>query len=105
MTEFKNVTIAKEANFYFDGNVTSRTVFFSDGSKKTLGIMLPGNYEFTTEVKEIVEITLGELEVLTTEKEGWKKMGKGMQFEVEKNSTFKLKVTKIFDYCCSYIEE
>jgi uncharacterized protein YaiE (UPF0345 family) len=94
MTEFKNVTIAKEANFYFDGNVTSRTIFFSDGSKKTLGIMLPGNYEFTTEVKEIVEIT-----------EGWKKMVKGMQFEVDKNSTFKLKVTKAFDYCCSYIEE
>ena len=105
MTEFKNVTIAKGANFYFDGNVTSRTVFFSDGSKKTLGIMLPGNYEFTTEVKEVVEITSGELEVLATEKEGWKKMGKGMQFEVEKNSTFKLKVTEIFDYCCSYIEE
>jgi len=67
--------------------------------------MLPGNYEFTTEVKEIVEITSGELEVLTTEKEGWKKLGKGMQFEVEKKSTFKLKVTEIFDYCCSYIEE
>ena len=105
MTEFKNVTIAKEANFYFDGNVTSRTIFFSDGSKKTLGIMLPGNYEFTTEVKEVMEITAGELEVLVSEKVGWKKMSKGMQFEVAKNSNFKLKVTKIFDYCCFYIEE
>jgi len=52
-----------------------------------------------------VEITEGELEVLTSEIEGWKKMVKGMQFEVDKNSTFKLKVTKAFDYCCSYIEE
>ena len=45
MSEFKNVTIVKKANIYFDGKVTSRTVVFSDGSKKTLGIMLPGDYE------------------------------------------------------------
>ena len=46
--EFKDVTIVKKANIYFDGKVTSRTVIFSDGSKKTLGIMFPGDYEFGT---------------------------------------------------------
>jgi hypothetical protein len=39
--EFKNVTVIKKANVYFDGKVTSRTVIFPDGSKKTLGIMFP----------------------------------------------------------------
>ena len=34
MNEFKGVTIIKKANVYFDGKVTSRTVIFSDGSKK-----------------------------------------------------------------------
>jgi len=42
MSEFKNVTVVQKANVYFDGKVTSRTVIFPDGSKKTLGIMLPG---------------------------------------------------------------
>ena len=105
MSEFKNVTIEKQANYYFDGNVTSRTIVLSDGSKKTLGIMLPGEYKFNTSLKEIIEITSGELEVLISEEDGWKEMSEGMSFEVPKNSSFKLKVSKTFDYCCSYLEE
>jgi uncharacterized protein YaiE (UPF0345 family) len=49
MSKFENVTVIKEANVYFDGRVTSRVLEFADGSKKTLGIMLPGEYEFGTE--------------------------------------------------------
>ena len=41
---FENVTIVKKANVYFDGKVTSRTVLFADGTRKTLGIMMPGEY-------------------------------------------------------------
>lgn len=37
MSEFKGVTIVKKANIYFDGKVTSRSVIFPDGSRKTLG--------------------------------------------------------------------
>ena len=59
MQEFKNVTVIKKANVYFDGKVTSRTVLFSDGTKKTLGIMMPGEYEFGTADKEIMEILSG----------------------------------------------
>ena len=51
MSEFKDVTIIKKANIYFDGKVTSRSVIFPDGSRKTLGIMLPGEYEFNTDDK------------------------------------------------------
>ena len=49
MSEFANVTVAKAANIYFYGHVTSRAVTFADGSVKTLGIMLPGEYEFGTD--------------------------------------------------------
>jgi uncharacterized protein YaiE (UPF0345 family) len=41
--KFENVTIIKKANIYFDGKVTSRNVFFADGTRKTLGFMLPGS--------------------------------------------------------------
>ena len=54
MAEFKDVTIIKKANIYFDGKVTSRSVIFPDGSRKTLGIMLPDEYEFNTDDKEII---------------------------------------------------
>ena len=59
MSEFKNVTVVKKANVYFDGKVTSRTLLFPDGSKKTLGMMLPGEYEFGTASKELMEILVG----------------------------------------------
>ena len=37
--EFVNARIIKKANIYYDGKVTSRTVFTETGERKTLGIM------------------------------------------------------------------
>ncbi len=102
MSQFDNVTVLKAANCYFDGKVTSRTVLFKDGSKKTLGIMLPGEYEFGTAVKELMEITAGDLDVLLPGATTWKNFTAGTSFEVPAKASFKLKVKTITDYCCSY---
>jgi hypothetical protein len=104
MSEFKNVTIVKKANVYFDGKVTSRSVIFPDGSRKTLGIMFPGEYEFSTDEKEIMEIISGDLDVLITASEGWKSITSGQSFEVPAKSKFSLIVKSLTDYCCSYIK-
>lgn len=104
MSDFKNVTVIKKANVYFDGKVTSRSVIFPDGSKKTLGIMLPGEYQFNTDAKEIMEILSGDLEVLVSETEGWKSIKGGQAFEVPAKSSFSLKIKTITDYCCSFIK-
>ena len=101
--EFKNVTVVKEANIYFDGKVTSRTVLFGDGSKKTLGVMLPGEYEFSTSDREVMEILSGELEVLVPGSADWKRILGGTSFEVPANSKFGLKVKTLTDYCCSFL--
>jgi len=61
---FEDVTAVKKANIYFDGRVTSRTILFPDGSRKTLGVMLPGDYEFNTSAPEVVEVLGGEMQVL-----------------------------------------
>ena len=102
MSEFRNVTVVKKANVYFDGKVSSRTVLFPDGSKKTLGIMLPGEYEFGTAEKERMEILAGDLEVLLPGGDRWKAVKAGESFEVPAQSKFKLKVKSVTDYCCSY---
>jgi uncharacterized protein YaiE (UPF0345 family) len=104
MSEFKNVTIVKKANVYFDGKVTSRTVLFQDGTRKTLGIMAPGEYEFGTADKELMEILAGELDVLLPGGSVWKKIKGGESFEVPAQSKFNLKVITLADYCCSYIK-
>lgn len=104
MSTFENVNIVKKANVYFDGKVTSRTVIFSDGEKKTLGIMMPGEYEFGTADKEIMEILAGKLDVLLPGEEKWITIDGGEAFEVAANSKFKLIVKELTDYCCSYIK-
>jgi len=104
MSEFKNVTVIRKANVYFDGKVTSRTVIFPDGSKKTLGVMFPGDYEFGTAEKEIMEILAGELDVLLPGAAGWITVKAGGVFEVPAQSKFSLKVKSLTDYCCSYIK-
>ena len=104
MSQFDYVSVLKAANFYFDGKVSSRTILFADGSKKTLGVMLPGEYEFGTAEKEIMEITAGDLDVLLPGSEEWVKFTGGTEFEVPANSSFKLKVNEPADYCCSYIK-
>ncbi len=104
MAEFNNVTIVKKANIYFDGKVTSRTILFADGSSKTLGIMLPGDYEFNTAEKEVMEIISGDLEVLLPGIADWQKVKGGESFEVPANAKFSLKVKTTMDYCCSFIK-
>jgi purine/pyrimidine-nucleoside phosphorylase len=104
MSEFKNVTVIKMANIYFEGKVTSRSVVFPDGTKKTLGIMLPGDYEFGTGDKEVMEILSGDLDILLPGAGGWKTIKGGESFEVPARSKFSLRVKSVTDYCCSYIK-
>ncbi|GKT11776.1 MAG: purine/pyrimidine-nucleoside phosphorylase [Thiomicrorhabdus sp.] len=103
MSKFENVTILKEASVYFDGKVTSRTVLFADGTRKTLGIMMPGEYEFGAELAEIMEMQSGNVEVLLPGETEWKAIPNGTSFNVPANSKFSIKVNDIADYCCSYI--
>jgi len=104
MPQFNDVSVVKEANIYFNGNVTSRTVLFPDGSKKTLGIMLPGDYEFGTADKEVMEILSGDLDVRLPGSDDWKTFKGGDSFEVPANAKFALKVKTVTDYCCSYLK-
>lgn len=103
MAQFDNVSVVKQANIYFDGKVTSRAVLFADGSRKTLGIMMPGEYEFGTEQAELMEILAGDLEVLLPGQSEWQQIVGGQAFDVPANASFSLRVKQITDYCCSYL--
>ncbi|OUR64507.1 hypothetical protein A9Q79_04175 [Methylophaga sp. 42_25_T18] len=104
MSEFNNVTITREANVYFDGKVTSRTVTFDNGTTKSLGIMMPGDYTFGTAKAELMEIMAGELTYRIDGTEEWLAIKGGESFNVPADSSFDLKVTQLADYCCSYLD-
>lgn len=104
MSEFNHVSVVKKANVYFGGNVSSRTIKFADGSIKTLGFMLPGEYTFNTADKETMEILDGDLEVKLPDSDEWKAIQGGETFEVPANAKFTVKINTPTDYCCSFIK-
>lgn len=104
MSTFDNVSINKAANIYFDGNVSSRTVNFPNGEMKTLGIMLPGVYTFNTGKAELMEIQVGDVQVLLPGGDDWQHIAEGGSFEVPANSAFTIKVAGVTDYICSFLD-
>ncbi len=105
MKYYKNVDVDKLANIYFEGNVISRNIFLKDGSKKTLGVMLPGEYEFNTESRELMEIISGKLNLKLQNEDSWKLIKDGMNFNIPKNSSFKADVLELVNYTCSYFDD
>lgn len=104
MSQFNQVTVIKQANIYDGGKVTSRTLLFSDGSRKTLGIMQPGEYHFATDAAELMEILADELSVQLPDSAQWQTITAGQSFSVPKDAHFTLKVRQLVDYCCSYLD-
>lgn len=104
MTSFPNVTADAKANIYFDGNVVSHTIHFIDGTKKTLGLIYPGNYHFGTAAPERMEIIAGTCEVTLDGTTETNAIEAGTAFDVAGNSGFTIKVTEgICEYICSFL--
>ena len=101
--EFENVKLIGKANVYDGGKVSSRTFYLPTGERKTLGFMLPGEYEFSTGAAEIMEMLSGEMAALLPGETEFKTFTAGQSFNVPANSAFKVKVKEFADYCCSYL--
>jgi uncharacterized protein YaiE (UPF0345 family) len=103
-TSFTAVTVDTKANVYFDGKVVSHSVHFSDGSKKTLGLIYPGEYHFGTAAAERMEIIAGSCEVTLDDSEDIVHYGEGTAFDVPANSGFTIAVGEgICEYVCSFL--
>jgi uncharacterized protein YaiE (UPF0345 family) len=104
MTSFQNVTVDTKANLYFDGRVVSHTVHFADGSRKTLGLIYPGNFHFGTAAPERMEIITGHCEVVLDGTTEPLVISAGSSFDVPGNSGFTIRVDEyICEYICSFL--
>ena len=104
MTAFPNVTADAKANVYFDGNVVSHTNHFTDGTKKTLGLIYLGKYHFGTAAPERMEIIAGTCEVTLDGSTETNVIEAGTAFDVAGNSGFTIKVNEgICEYICSFL--
>ncbi len=89
-------------NEYFQGNVKSIGLVV-DGTKATVGVMAPGEYEFGTNCVEIMKVTAGKLTVKLPGAKDWKDFGPGTEFRVEPHVKFQLKVPVDTAYLCLYL--
>ena len=103
-SSFSNVTVDAKANVYFDGRVVSHSVRFADGSKKTLGLIYPGEYHFGTAASERMEIIAGHCKVVIDGTTAVLEVGAGSHFDVASNSGFTITVAEgICEYICSFL--
>lgn len=103
MQQFENVTVTCKANVYFDGRVVSHAVRLPDGSRKTLGLIYPGDYRFTTDAPERMEIIAGACRVKLAGAASWQDYKAGQSFDVPGKSSFEIAVDSgIAEYICSF---
>ncbi len=102
--QFEGVTAVCKANVYFDGQVVSHTVLFADGSKKTLGLIFPGEYHFGTAAPERMELVAGTCRVKLAGADTWTSYAAGQSFDVPGDSAFDIAVADgPCEYVCSYL--
>ncbi|MDR3322616.1 MAG: pyrimidine/purine nucleoside phosphorylase [Zoogloeaceae bacterium] len=100
---FHNVSVLKAGNVYFDGKCVSHTVLFADGSKKTIGVILPASLTFNTGAPEVMETVAGACRVRLKGESAWKTYGAGESFNVPGDSSFEIEVTDApYHYVCYY---
>ncbi|WP_211444122.1 pyrimidine/purine nucleoside phosphorylase [Collimonas humicola] len=101
-TQFDHVSVLKQGNVYFDGKCVSHTVIFANGSKKTLGVILPSSLTFSTGVAEVMDVTSGICRVRLQGQQLWTRYGSGDRFEIAANSSFDIETLETLNYVCHY---
>src|SRR4030067_1572506 len=86
--KFDNVSVGKKANVFFDGKCVSHSVFFPDGTRRTVGVILPSTLIFNVSTPELMEITSGTCRVKIGDAPEFKTYTAGDQFSVPANSRF-----------------
>lgn len=103
MSQFNNVSVVSKANVYFDGKCVSHSIMLEDGTKKSLGVILPATLTFNAGVPEIMESVAGSCRVKLAGESEWKSYNAGESFNVPANSSFDIEVLgEPYHYVCHY---
>jgi uncharacterized protein YaiE (UPF0345 family) len=101
-TQFSGVTVATQASVYFDGKCISHGITLADGTKKSVGVVLPATLTFNTGAPEIMECVAGGCAYKLKGSEDWLTSGPGDKFSIPGNSSFDIRVTEPYHYICHF---
>ncbi len=103
MTEqFDGVSVTTKANVYFDGKCVSHNITLADGTKKSVGVVLPATLTFNTGAPEIMECVAGSCEYRLKGSDSWIACAAGDKFSVPGNSSFDIRVSDSYHYICHF---
>ncbi|MCO5104689.1 MAG: pyrimidine/purine nucleoside phosphorylase [Burkholderiaceae bacterium] len=100
--QIHGVSVTTQANVYFDGKCVSHCITFPDGTKKSVGVVLPATLRFGTNAAEVMECVAGSCEYKLADSADWVPCQAGQQFSVPGNSQFDIRVSDAFHYICHY---
>ncbi len=103
VTLVRNASVDAKANVYFDGRCISHSLTLPDGSKKSVGVVLPSALVFNTAGAEIMECVAGSCEYKLAGSDTWQLAQAGDSFRVPAQSHFDIRVSEAFHYICHYI--
>ena len=104
-TQIPNVTVTTAANVYFDGKCVSHGITLADGTKKSVGVILPATLTFNTGAPEIMECVGGACDYKLDGTEAWVKSSAGEKFSVPGNAKFDIRVAEghsAYHYICHF---
>ncbi len=99
------ISVTTKANVYFDGKCVSHGITFADGTKKSVGVILPATLTFNTGAPEIMECVAGACEYKLDGSDSWVKSSPGEKFSVPGNSKFEIRVaagSDAYHYICHF---
>ena len=96
------VSVTTQASVYFDGKCVSHGITFPDGTKKSVGVVLPATLTFNTDAPEIMECVAGSCEYKLAGSDAWVKSSAGDRFNVPGNSKFDIRVAEAYHYICHF---
>lgn len=96
-------SVGTKANVYFDGRCVSHGITLADGTKKSVGVILPATLTFNTGAPEVMETVAGSCSVLLPGQSDWQTFGPGQSFDVPGNASFQIRVEgDPYHYICHF---
>jgi purine/pyrimidine-nucleoside phosphorylase len=99
--QIDGASVKTQANVYFDGKCVSHSLTLADGTKKSVGVILPASLTFNTGAAEIMECVGGACEYKLAGAD-WQKSAAGQSFNVPANSSFEIRCTEPYHYICHF---
>jgi len=96
-------SIDTKANVYFEGRCISHTIRLGDGSRKSVGVILPGKrLTFDTADREQTELIAGRCRVKLAQSVAKREYAAGESFEVPAWSSFEIEALEPLHFVCHF---